>query len=233
MVQQLAVVAVVLIASSTFTFGQTTRVTLSNEIALDAFSYFQKVNGQQFDEYLSRIRPDALAPELRTRILNMLPKTDLLNPSSDELAKIKTLNTILAYHQRDSVITIKVLRANSASAVFVAGAAVLITRPALKLLTSEELQAVVAHELGHEYYWNKFELARQNGNFASIRELELRCDGIAVVTLHHLGLNPESLISAITKLSKQNQLPESATQNYVALIERTTFIWLMLDLVGT
>lgn len=132
----------------------------------------------------------------------MLPKDDLTDPNADDLAKLKTLDHLLKYHQRDSFVELKVLRAHAATAVFLAGAAVLITEPALKLLTADEPQAVVAHELGHEYYWNRFEAARQNKNYAEVQELELRCDGIAVITLQYVGIKPENLVSAITQLNK-------------------------------
>jgi predicted Zn-dependent protease len=166
----------------------------------------------------------------------MLPKDDLISPSAQGLAKLETLEPILKYHQRNSVIELRVLRAPTATAVFLAGAAVLITKPALEVLTAEELQAVVAHELGHEYYWNEFEAARHNHDYSEMQELELRCDGIAVMTLEHLGLEPASLISAITKLNKYNAHPGSSSpqnQNYVAFDERVEFIHRMIEFVST
>ncbi len=233
MVQQLAVTVVLIIGFFPLAVAQTNQTGASlKHISLEAFAYFQQVKGQQFDEYLSRIRPDALAPELRTRVLNMLPKDDLKDPSPEELAKLQMLAGILRYHQRESVIQLKVLRATPATAVFVAGAAVLITETALKLLSAEELQAVVAHELGHEYFWSQFELARQRHNYEEIQQLELRCDGIAVVTLHHVGVDPDRLVSAIRKLDRYNQQSEAASQNYVAQNERLTFIKLMAELVA-
>jgi predicted Zn-dependent protease len=110
-----------------------------------------------------------------------------------------------------------------------AGAAILITEPALEILTSEELQAVVAHELGHEYYWGEFEMARQHQRYLEIQELELRCDGIGIITLNRLGLNPESLRSAIVKLDKHNQQYGSINSaNYVSSEERFRFIRSMI-----
>ena len=236
MLRHIAIAMTLMFALNALTLGQTaSKESPPSSVTMKALSYFQKVDGQQFDDHLQRIRPGALAPELRVRVLNMLPKEDLMTPSADESAKLKTLEPILKYHQRDSVIEFKVLRASTATAVFLAGAAVLITGPALKILTVEELQAVVAHELGHEYYWNRFELARQNRDYTELQELELRCDGIAVVTLQHLGLDPESLVSAITKLNKYNAHPGSSStqnQNYVAFSERVAFIHQMIELVS-
>ena len=104
----------------------------------------------------------------------------------------------------------------------------------MKLLTVEELQAIVAHELGHEYFWNRFEAARKNNDYSQVQELELRCDGIAVITLQHIGINHENLVSAITKLNKHNQRYGSIdSPNYVAFNERVAFIRRMIELVST
>ena len=236
MAQHIAQILLLVLAVNTFTFGQTIKTAAPlNGVTLKTFSYFDRIEGRRFDEYLSRIRPVALAPDLRTKVLKMLPKDDLVNPSANELAKLKTLEPILKYHQRDSIMELKVLRAPTATAVFLAGAAVLITEPALKILTAAELQAVIAHELGHEYYWTRFELARQNHEYNELQELELRCDGIAVVTLEHLGLDPQSLVSAIAKLNKYNSHHGSSSaqsQNYVAFDERVEFIYRMIEFVS-
>jgi predicted Zn-dependent protease len=166
----------------------------------------------------------------------MISKDDLVLPSAQGRAKLESLEPILKYHQRNSVIELRVLRAPTATAVFLAGAAVLITEPALEILTAEELQAVVAHELGHEYYWNEFEAARHHHDYSEVQELELRCDGIAVITLEHLGLDPTSLISATAKLNKHNLHPASSSpqnQNYVAFDKRVEFIHRMIEFVAT
>ena len=202
-------------------------------VTLKALSYFKQIKDHQYDAFLRSIQPSTLAPELRARVLSMLPKHDLVNASPEDIGKLKTLDILLKYHRRDSVIEIKLLRAPTATAAFLAGTAVLITEPALKLLNIEELQAVVAHELGHEHYWNRFEQAREKKNYAEVQELELRCDGIAVITLQHVGINPANLISAITRLNKHNQRPGSpSSPNYVDLNERVAFIQRMIQLVS-
>jgi tetratricopeptide (TPR) repeat protein len=233
MAQHIAQILLVVLAVNTFTFAQTIKTAASlDSVTLKAFTYFEHIEGGRFDDYLNRLRPVALAPELRARVLNMISKDDLVLPSAQGRAKLESLEPILKYHQRNSVIELRVLRAPTATAVFLAGAAVIITEPALEILTAEELQAVVAHELGHEYYWNEFEVARHNHDYSTMQELELRCDGIAVVTLDHVGVNPESLISAITKLNKYNERPGSLNSpNYVAFQERSGFIRSMAELL--
>jgi hypothetical protein len=237
MAQHIAQILFLVLAVNVCSFGQTIKTAAApNSVTLKAFSYFKQIEGGRFDDYLSRIRPIALAPELRARVLKMLSKDDLVLPSAQGRAKLEALEPILKYHRRNSVIELRVLRAPTATAVFLAGAAVLITEPALEILTAEELQAVVAHELGHEYYWNEFEVARHNRDYAEMQELELRCDGIAVTTLVHLGLEPTSLVSAIAKLNKYNAHPgftSGQNQTYVSFNDRVAFIHRMIEFVST
>ena len=125
------------------------------------------------------------------------------------------------------------LRARPAALAFLAGAAILITEPALAVLSAEELQAAVAHELGHEYFWGEFELARQQAHHAKLQELELRCDGIAVITLYRLKLNPASLIRTMRKLNRYNGHKEAdpTAERYVSSEEREKFVLAMIGMV--
>ena len=141
--------------------------------------------------------------------MKVLPQADVVGASAGQQAKLRVLAPILRYHDRETAIDITVLRARPAALAFLAGAAILITEPALAVLSAEELQAAVAHELGHEYLWGEFELARQQAHHAKLQELELRCDGIAVITLYRLKLNPASLIRTVRKLNRYNRHKET------------------------
>ncbi|HXI92380.1 MAG TPA: hypothetical protein VNO24_20420 [Blastocatellia bacterium] len=196
-----------------------------------ALAYFENVHNQSFDNYLKRIRPGRLSPELKGRVLAMLRKEDLVSPSAEGLDKLVALEPVLKYHDRSSVIDPKVIRVGQAVVMFLAGAAVLISQEALDMLTAEELQAVVAHELGHEYFWNEYEQARQNKQYDKLQELELRCDGMAVITMSQLGLDPFHFISAITKLTKSHKGKLISGESYTSLDERIRFIREMVEMV--
>jgi hypothetical protein len=199
-----------------------------------AFTYFQQVEGQRFDEFLRGIRPSRLSPEAKERILNILPQADVVDASAgQQAAKLRALAPILRYHDRESAIDVKVLRVRPAAVAFLAGAAILITEPVLEVLSAEELQAAVAHELGHDYFWDEFELARQQAHYAKLQELELRCDGIAVITLYRLKLNPASLIRTVRKLNRYNGHKEAdpTAERYVSSEEREKFVRAMIGMV--
>ena len=63
-------------------------------------------------------------------------------------------------------------------------------------------------------------------DYKKMQELELRCDGIAVLTLRRVGIDPENLVSAIQKVTRFNQLRDTVatSASYVSLKERVRFI---------
>lgn len=192
-------------------------------------AYFENVRNQSLDNYLKSIRPGRLSSELKARVLAMLRKKDLVSPSAVGLAKLVALEPVFRYHDRYLVIDPRVMRLGQPAVVFLAGAAVVISEEALELLTTGELQAVVAHELGHEYFWNEYEQARQHKQYNKVQELELRCDGLAVIAMINLRLDPADFISAIIKLTKKGKLMNG--EFYTTLDERIRFIGEMVKIV--
>ena len=94
------------------------------------------------------------------------------------------------------------------------------------MLSSPEVEALAAHEIGHEYVWAEYERAIRLGDRDRTKELELMCDAIAIATLHRLGLDPSRLMSGLEKISRFNRdrfgtaLNEG---NYPTLAERRAF----------
>jgi hypothetical protein len=102
----------------------------------------------------------------------------------------------------------------------------LLSRDALSLVSAQELQALAAHELGHEMFWDEYEAARVVGSHARLQELELRCDGVAVATLRGLGRGPQSLIDAVTKMTRYNERLRAmgSAARYPSLRQRRHFV---------
>ena len=84
-------------------------------------------------------------------------------------------------------------------------AVLLISASALDILGAGELQALVAHEIGHEYLMGAWEGARASGDAARLRRIEAVCDAIAALTLSAVGLSTEALASAIAKVERYNR----------------------------
>jgi hypothetical protein len=96
----------------------------------------------------------------------------------------------------------------------------------LPLITGEEFAGLVAHEVAHEYVWNEYVTATRRRDDARIRALELRCDGLAVLTLHRLGISSEHLVSAVQKLTWYNERRRfvSDRDHYVGRDDRANFV---------
>jgi Zn-dependent protease with chaperone function len=99
---------------------------------------------------------------------------------------------------------VKVIDVPQAWAGLHARAVLLVSRSALDLLTREEIQALAAHEAGHEYVWEEFILARDRNDGETLRRLELVCDTIAAATLQSIGVPAERLIAALKKMYQYN-----------------------------
>ena len=122
---------------------------------------------------------------------------------------------------------IKVIDLPQAAVALHARAVVLISAPAIALLSTAELQAMVAHEIGHEYVWTEWNRAHQRAEQDRLKELELVCDSIAAVTLHQLGMDPSSVIDAIEKVTRFNRQQFGAAtneKNYPTVAARRAFV---------
>jgi len=180
------------------------RAALSSSIAERALQYFEKSAKGDLGDYLRSIRPAGISAEQRARLVTMIRKEDIVSPSAQRQSKLDALRPVLEYHER-SAVEVKILRLGLAWAGMLEGAAVVVSEEAVDILTAEELQAVVAHELGHEYFAAEYEAARKDKQYDIVKEVELRCDALAIITMKSLGLNPSSLLSGVSKLTKFNE----------------------------
>ncbi len=93
---------------------------------------------------------------------------------------------------------------------------------------------VMAHEVGHDMTGTT--TGWPSNVMMSTGQLELKADGIAVLTLQRVGIDTERLVSAVQKWTRYNQLLDAdqrpaaiasalaADARYVPLKERVTFI---------
>jgi hypothetical protein len=80
-----------------------------------------------------------------------------------------------------------------------------ISENALALTDGEELQALMAHELGHEYIWAEYQRASERRDHNRLKQLELMCDAIAIVILDGLGLDPSRLMTSVERITRYNR----------------------------
>lgn len=177
-------------------------------------------------DVLSALRKPPAIPAARQLALASLPSEGELQPDTEEQAKLDAFHSVLELHERDLVFAIKVIDVPQAFLGLHAGTVLMISRSALKLLSAPELQMSVAHEIGHEYFSADYERARQATDRDMLREIEHRCDAVAVLTALALDLDPGLLGRAVKKLTRFNEIV-GATANaasYPTLKEREQFI---------
>lgn len=149
-------------------------------------------------DYLAACRPAPVSAAQREAILQTLPEEGAVTTLvSKERAKLETLERVLRFHAREDVYDVKVIDLPQALTALHGRAVLLISLPALRLLTAEQLLALVAHEIGHEYWWDVWEAARRRGDQVRLRSLEGLCDAVAALTLTALDIPADRLSSAL------------------------------------
>jgi Zn-dependent protease with chaperone function len=193
-------------------------------MAKATLAFFESHTSETPDALLAHIRPDPLDPASRAQVVASLPK-DELQPTQSELEKIEAASRILDYSARNGAITLRVIDLDYAFIGLYYRTVILVSRPQLAILNADEFAALVAHEVGHDYDWNAYWTAIQGKDHARRRELELRADGLAVVTLRGMGLDPERLVTAVQRTMLHNRGKDPVNQeDYVSLDERVAFI---------
>lgn len=178
------------------------------------------------DEFFRRIRPESVTVRDRESILAGLPRAGTLAPGTFERSRFTAAQRVLAYHARHDQITFRLVDVPSAWVGLHLRAVVLVSARLLVLVSAEEFVALVAHEVGHEYVWSEFAKAVARQDMPRLQELELRCDGIAVLTLRRLAIDPERLVSALRQVTWYNEVRghRANAGAYVPLGERVRFI---------
>ena len=147
-----------------------------------------------------------MSPSQKARILEALPSEgEITNLDDAGRQKLAALKQLLEATDRESVYEVKVIDVAYARIVVFERSVILISKSAFMLLGAEELQALAAHEIAHEYFTVDYESAFRTRDHRRLKDLELLCDAIAIVTVHRLGMNPARLPGAVEKITRYNQ----------------------------
>lgn len=215
------------LAPTLFVLFLTGSSTLAQTLPLSTPEQLLATDSALFVTQLGSARPTAISPDEKARVLRKLPEQgEVTKLDRAARAKIATLDRLLRAVRRDGVFDIKIIDHPQAVVGLYARAVVLISEQALELVSADELQALVAHEIGHEYVWAAYERAVASKDRSQIRQLELVCDGVAIVTLRQLGIDHSRLTAAVEKIAGFNRLHFGVAvneSNYPTLAERRAF----------
>jgi hypothetical protein len=192
-----------------------------------ALRFFTRQDATGIVERFESGRPGSVSPAERERALATLPSDgDVRDLDERQRRKLASARRVLQLNGRDATYELKVIAVPQAAVALHARAVLLVSAPALALLEPDELQALVAHEVGHEYFWGEYARARADDDRPLLRKLELLCDGVAVLTLRRAGMDPGRLTSAIEKVLRYNRErfgPALNEGHYPTAGERRTF----------
>ena len=191
-----------------------------------ARAFIEGVAAIGFAEFRRRSGSEPLSREVRAAIVASLPAQGALVPTRAERTKLAALDQVFDVYNRLGAVDVKVVDVGSALVAVHERSVLLITRRALSLVNPHELQAIGAHELAHEYFWKEFDTALNENAYERLQELELMCDGVAVITLRSLGIDRNHLINAATRLTRFNERTAARimTSRQVSLERRIAFI---------
>jgi hypothetical protein len=199
------------------------RETTAQPVTVLSSSDLLSMEPSRFAQWLAATRPAPVSVDEKARTLNELPEEgEVVHLNEGARRKLASLTLLLQAVGRKSIYEFKVIDVPQAVMGLHARSVVLISAPALRLLDADELQALLAHEVGHEYIWPEYE---RRTPFGDVKELELVCDGIAIVILRELGIDASRLIGGIEKLARFNERFKKPLNeaSYPTVAERRAF----------
>jgi Zn-dependent protease with chaperone function len=160
----------------------------------------------QFERMLWQIRKPPVSHEERAALIGTLPEDGHVRVlTADQTEKIRLLRPVFEILGRRLVFHVQIIDVPQAFLGLHGRTVILLSTNALNLLGADELAAVIAHEAGHEFFWDEYAQARSAGSEAGLRRIELLADASAVLTLRRLGSPAEALIAGLRKLDEFNR----------------------------
>lgn len=181
--------------------------TISEGQVLPGFSLHddRPVTLVEFQAELERSALEPVSDQDRQFLIEMLPKQGrVVKFNRAESQKLASLRAFLASTRPAVTFEPVVINVPQAFLGLHERAILLISLPVLRLLSTAELQALAAHEMGHAYAWPVYSAAKLEGDTAILRAVESWCDRFAIVTLLKAGQSPANLISGIRSITNFN-----------------------------
>jgi hypothetical protein len=91
---------------------------------------------------------------------------------------------------------------------------------------SQATAGVLAHELGHSYFEDEMAEGRRIQDAFAMRVVELKCDGVAILSLRLLGRDPTGYVRGLRRLrliTKRKGLSDVILQSHPKLVDRMKF----------
>ncbi|HEY0173688.1 MAG TPA: M48 family metalloprotease [Pyrinomonadaceae bacterium] len=111
----------------------------------------------------------------------------------DEVARVRRVLAPLFELHGGSTLVVSVLHTPQVVHGIGRGSVLLVSTGLLQVVSDEELLALSAHEIGHQYFRREFARAEDAGDKRALRLIEFKCDAIAALSLLVLNAEPDAL----------------------------------------
>jgi Zn-dependent protease with chaperone function len=135
-------------------------------------------------------------------------------------------NRVLQLHGRSGKLVLFLYKNDLPSAMLWRGCVVAVSTGLAEPLYDDELAGALAHELSHSYYEDEMAEGRRAQNAFAMRVTELKCDGVAILSLKLLGRNPANYVRGLQRLqliTKRKGLSDVIFRSHPTLVERMKF----------
>lgn len=115
------------------------------------------------------------------------------------------------------------------------GCVLLVSTGLAESLYDGELAGIFAHELSHSYFEDEMAAAHQRRDAQAMRVVELKCDGVAILSVKLLGLNPALYLKGLQRIqiiNKRKNLSSGIFQSHPELVARAQFAERLIKSLG-
>jgi Peptidase family M48 len=133
---------------------------------------------------------------------------------------------VLQLHGRSGRVELFLFQGDVPSAMLWRGCVLVLSDGLADPLYDGELAAVIAHELGHSYFEDEMVTASRSGDVGAMRVVELKCDGVAILSLKLLNYDPALYLRGLQRIQaiiKRKSLSSGIFQSHPELIARAQF----------
>lgn len=166
-------------------------------------------------KYMERFRPPVVDEKGKRILLRNLPLVDDRTRVKDEgvVKRVRErARPALDFYRRSAIVEIVVFNYGHPVIYTKAGAVIALSTTFIDLARDDAaLVGAISHELAHEYVAVEFREAVLTRDMAKLRELELLCDALAVVSLLALGMDVTAYANLLRKVVAFS--PEAAELN--------------------
>jgi hypothetical protein len=133
---------------------------------------------------------------------------------------------VLQLHGRSGKVDLFLFQHDAPLAQLWRGCVLMLSTSLAEILYEGELAGIIAHELGHAYFEDNMAAAQRHQDARALRLIELKCDGVALLSLKLLDHNPALYLKGLQRiqmLNKRQSRSSGILQSHPGMVARAQF----------